>query len=404
MTNLTERNVGERNLLDLEKLAKAEARIRNMISKERQSFNEFVQAATEFHKPGLTQTKQEIDAVQSGLTDIQQAGVQKALSKIPDATQGAEAVQEASQVTPVAQFTGTDNFFGLVNFNGKYVFGISTWYNKFYRKEIMYHIEINSSFISAVIDDDSKLKINYTKTLQDFLINNRDARTLSGTQLQNYKELINVTIRAEIEMLRNLEALDVLFKAGVDLRRFKKYQTIKNLYDLPDQFEVVKAVQQEQAKAQEAEKQRAAFEQKVKEVIEKLKTADPQVVIEYRNKNPNDWKVLEQHSPLEMERIKQRVLTPRQQTVESTPETSASSASFMSPEPEKGVKTGKGVQCANHVTPYMYKRLSVLLGAAKTGVKNENRAEFTRILDNLMRKKLIDFRARELLLSRFNKI
>ena len=45
-------------LTDLEKLARAEARIRNMINKDRESFNEFVQAATEFHKPGLTEVKQ----------------------------------------------------------------------------------------------------------------------------------------------------------------------------------------------------------------------------------------------------------------------------------------------------------------------------------------------------------
>jgi hypothetical protein len=89
------------NVSELENLAKAEIRIRNLISKERQSFQDFVQAATEFHKPGLTQTKQELDSVQAGLTDIQQASVQKALSKVPDATPAADA--PATQTTIKAQ-------------------------------------------------------------------------------------------------------------------------------------------------------------------------------------------------------------------------------------------------------------------------------------------------------------
>jgi hypothetical protein len=54
--------------------------------------------------------------------------------------------------------------------------------------------------------------------------------------------------------------------------------------------------------------------------IELLKTAEPQVVTGYKDRYPDDWKRLEQHSPAEMERIKQRVFTPRQQPVESSPE------------------------------------------------------------------------------------
>ena len=62
---------------DLEKLGRAEKRIRELINKEHQSFNEFVQAATEFHKPGYSQAKKDIDKMQEGLTDMQESQLQK---------------------------------------------------------------------------------------------------------------------------------------------------------------------------------------------------------------------------------------------------------------------------------------------------------------------------------------
>jgi hypothetical protein len=393
------------NISELENLAKAEIRIRNLISKERQSFQDFVQAATEFHKPGLTQTKQELDSVQAGLTDIQQASVQKALSKVPDATPTADApaADAPAADAPATQTTiqGTDNFFGLVNKDGKLVFGISTVYSEAMNSEIDYQITVSAAAISAVKSDGNRLDKKYAKTLLDYINNNRATTNLSGVQEQNYKNLIDFTIAAEINMLRDPIALVHLYKAGFVLSRFKKYTKLKQWYGLPDQDVIVMEAQRAQTQAQPTQEQaqeqaqpspeQQRYEQLVRERIELLKTAEPQVVTGFKDRYPDEWKRLEQHSPAEMERIKQRVFTPRQQPVESSPDSSDSS--FRSPEtPEK---TGKG-----H-TPY--KRLAVLLGAAKTGVKDENRTEFIAILDKLMGKRLIDRRARELLLSRFNK-
>jgi hypothetical protein len=155
---------------------------------------------------------------------------------------------------------------------------------------------------------------------------------------------------------------------------------------LPDQEEAVK------------------YKQQMQTTVDRLQIMEPQAVADYKAKYPDGWKRLEQFSPEQMKQITNRVYTPQQRrpTVEDTsPEADVPTSEESFQEAEEThhsaqQRTGKGL--------IPYKRLTVLLGAAKTGVKDENRAEFTNILDKLMSKRLIDRRARELLLSRFNKI
>lgn len=382
-------------ITDLEKLAAAEKRIRSLINNEKRAFSEFVQAATEFHKPGLTQTKQEIDAVGVEISDMKEASIQKTLSKIPEASAPQVEAPSQAQAMPPQAPIGTDNIFGFVNSHGKVVFGISTYYSQIFQLPINYHIEISSSHISAIKDDGVRSDIKYTKSLQSYIINNL-SESDNKTLMQNYKTLVDFAIPNEIEMLKNAEVLDALYKTGVVLSKFKKYQVLRKWYDLPDQEEAVK------------------YKQQMQTTVDRLQIMEPQAVADYKAKYPDGWKRLEQFSPEQMKQITNRVYTPQQRrpTVEDTsPEadvpTSEESSEESFQEAEETQRfPGKHHSAQQHTGKGLipYKRLTVLLGAAKTGVKDENRAEFTNILDKLMSKRLIDRRARELLLSRFNKI
>ena len=201
-------------------------------------------------------------------------------------------------------------------------------------------------------------------------------------------------------MLKDSRVQDALFKSGVILSKFKKYETLSKWYNLPNQEEAIKE--------NLTQNQQEQYNQQARNVINALKNADPTSVADYKTKNPTAWKYLEQHSPEDMKQISSRVFTPRQTQPETdTTDTDSSNTSFQSPNQSNPTpqnptpqnptpQTGKGI-------PHDYKRLVVLLGAAKTGIKDENRDEFTKILDKLMGKRLMDKRARELLLSRFNK-
>ena len=437
----------------LQKLAKAEARIKSLINKETRAYNEFVQAATEFHKPGLTNTKKGIEDVQSSLAEMQEAQMQKALSKIPEVNnvqqQSQPHLQPQPQPQPQSQpptesqpqqpqqqhyaitkeKLGTDNFFGLVATNdGKLVFGISVYCKQFQitnMNEIRYQILIEPPVIKALKkftdETEDNSTVNYTGSLLQFINNNHAHVNKSAQVLQNYKKLIEFSIKDEIEMLREPAFHAALAQSGINLSKFKKYPLLSSWYNLPTVEDALQAYQNQlQTQAKQNEQQQD--NQQMLNVIQQLQNAEPQQVIDFKSQRPNDWQRLEQFSPQEMKRIHDRVFTPREQTASAaSPETSHSSIqssipssqsdqSFSSPlnEPITIGKQGKGLKLLkglnNNNIFNKYKRLTVLLGAAKTGVRDENRTEFTQILDKLMGKRLIDKRARDLLLSRFNTI
>jgi hypothetical protein len=86
------------------------------------------------------------------------------------------------------------NFFGLVNKDGKLVFGISTSIREAMNSEIDYQITVSAAAISAVKTDGNDLDNKYTKTLLDYINNNRATIDLSGStraELQKSDRLHN---------------------------------------------------------------------------------------------------------------------------------------------------------------------------------------------------------------------